>query len=605
MEGMTMNGTQTKMQNIHALAAGLSQDNGIHLHVGDHWSFDPHRRIIEVDRTHVEENAELSHGLLAHEVGHAWISRYHLFSPGELSRPVWSSFMNAIEDPRVNLWVQRRYPGTVPWFESMYAFDRTAPVTTPSRFLRWGAAVSVADAYGWTEIPAWIEGEARVREAFVETMEARRRYARRLPSPDLSGRHTDKSLDSTLRHEVVPLLAKGVAIGRIDRAEKLVVLSAARATVLAADEILPAARRLIEEDEKAIASFLGRQPELAEFVDHGVKQNRPQVLDVIGEALGAPPGPSGDHEIKLARRAFAQYVAKNNGSRDMVSDAPPGAVRNAEERRLIGGDGRRNRGRLDAGALSSAVRRQLPALVRDMEEVLEPRRRRRPRAGFATGRRVDLRRLMRFEADRRDYDRLWVRHAEPGRAQASVTLLVDLSGSMQGSKIEAATMGTLLLAETLDRLAPAVRYAVTGFQDELIPFKDFDAPLSRTARDAILEMPMEAYGDRPRGHNQPRYNDDGPCLAEAADRLLRQPGQRILFVVSDGRPAGRHSGDAELRDTIGRLSGGAAPLTLFGLGLGAKTDHVTEFYPNAVANIPVDAFAAHIGGLLKRVLGGP
>ena len=591
-----------------ALAAGLCQDSGIYLHVGDHWSFDPQRRIIEVDKKHLEEEPDLALGLLAHEVSHVWISRYHLFSPGELSRPIWSSFMNALEDPRVNLWIQRRYPGTAPWFQTMYTFDRKAPVNTPSRFLMWGAAVSVADAYDWTEIPPWMEDHALVQEAFTRTMAARRRYALQLPPANLTGHQSDKRLADTIASEVVPHLNHDVSVRWIDRAEKLVMLSATRARALAVAEILPIVRTLIEQDEQSIASFLGQHPEFAELVDLGLRQNHSEVLDIVGEALGTPADPRTEHETKLARRAFAQYIARKGSPSRFGHDAPADAVEaknRLDERRLI----RRRRGqakpRLDPGAISSAVQRQLPTLVRDMETVLEPRKQRRLRPGFATGLRLDLRRAMAFEANKRDYDRLWCQRSRPSRPKASVSLLVDLSGSMQGSKIEAATIGTLLLAETLERLEPRVSYAVAGFQDELIPFKDFSERLSSAGRNAILEMPLEAHGDRPGGRNQPRYNDDGPCLAEAAEKLTREPGQRILFVVSDGRPAGRRSGESELREVIERLSNGAVPLTLFGLGLGPETDHVTEFYPNALANIPVAEFAVRIGGLLKRVLGEP
>lgn len=589
-----------------ALAAGLCQDSGIGLRVGEHWSFDPRRRVIEVARRHLEQQPDLALGLLAHEVSHVWISRYHCFAPRGLSRPIWAFFLNALEDPRVNGWIRRRYPGTEPWFQTMHAFDRKAPARTPSRFLAWSTAVSVADAYGWKRTVPWIWDRPRVRRAFECTADARHRYALELPPSDLIARITQRALHTAFAGEVAPHLNPGAVPRGIDEAETLVLLSAARAIGIAVVEVLPAVRALIKDDERAIASFLAGNPSIAEALGEGLKRRQDEVQDIVEHALRAPPERYSDADAKLARRAFADYVARigarsrldgagaeERGARDSTFDEAKPVRR------------RRNRAArpIDPEKVDRAVRQQLPSLVRDMEAILEPCSRRRYRPGYATGQRLDLRRAMAFEADRRGYDRLWRRRDRPDRPMAAISLLVDLSGSMAGDKIEAATIGTMLLAETLERLAPTVRYAITGFQDELIPFIAFGETLSPLKRRAILEMQLEAHGERPNGLNRPRYNDDGPCLAEAAEHLIREPGQRILFVVSDGQPAGRRSNDADLRAVTSRLSDPRANLTLFGLGLGNGTDHVATFYPNAVANIPVDQFAARIGALLMSVIG--
>ena len=58
-----------------ALAAGLCQDGGIGLVMGDHWRFNPAKRVIEVNKVQVEEKPVQALGLLGHEIGHVWISR--------------------------------------------------------------------------------------------------------------------------------------------------------------------------------------------------------------------------------------------------------------------------------------------------------------------------------------------------------------------------------------------------------------------------------------------------------------------------------------------------------------------------------------------------
>src|SRR5262249_31794809 len=138
----------------------------------------------------------------------------------------------------------------------------------------------------------------------------------------------------------------------------------------------------------------------------------------------------------------------------------------------------------------------------------------------------------------------------------------------------------------------------------LIPFCDFSDGLSAGVCQALGELPREINGDRPSGNNKPSYNDDGPCLLEAASKLLDWPAtDRLLLVVSDGLPEGRRSSEADLHLSVGQLRS-AAGLKLIGIGLGAGTEHVRDFYPESAANVPVPRFAQEIGGLLRRSLLG-
>ena len=167
---------------------------------------------------------------------------------------------------------------------------------------------------------------------------------------------------------------------------------------------------------------------------------------------------------------------------------------------------------------------QVDELVTRLEEIIRPRKRLRERAGYPTGRKVDLRRLMAFEADPRRYDELWVRATIPDRRNAAIGLLVDLSGSMQGEKTRSALLGTILLAETLHRLD--VPFAIDGFQDVLIPLHAFGETMGPATRERISEIPQEISGSRVGGNNQPGYNDDGPCLLEFSEKVLEQPAIR-------------------------------------------------------------------------------
>jgi nitric oxide reductase activation protein len=245
---------------------------------------------------------------------------------------------------------------------------------------------------------------------------------------------------------------------------------------------------------------------------------------------------------------------------------------------------------------------QIQQLTKTIEETLQPVRRLRDRRDYPTGYKLNLRRLMSYHADCRGYDKLWLRKTVPARWSVIVSLLVDLSGSMQGPKAEAAVAGAVLLAETLHRLR--VPFVINGFQDVLIPFCAVGEGLTMEVRHRLAEMAQEVSGNRPSGNNKPAYNDDGPCLLSAADEVLAQQyDERVLVVISDGLPEGEHSTPDDLRRGVAELSGIGAGLQLLGIGLGPGTDHVNKFYPRSVANVPVERLAAEIGGVLREALG--
>jgi len=182
-----------------------------------------------------------------------------------------------------------------------------------------------------------------------------------------------------------------------------------------------------------------------------------------------------------------------------------------------------------------------------------PRQRLRWRAGFSTGQRVDLRSAMRAEANPRNLGQVWSRKTVPSRRRSAFGLMVDLSGSMaHEGRIEATMAAVALFSETLTRLG--VPFRIDGFQDELIPFLDFDDLLDPAHRRRLATMPLEVRGERPGGHNRFQFNDDGPCLLAAAHHLLARPEEdRVLLVLCDGAPEGSRSGLGELEQAIRQL----------------------------------------------------
>lgn len=585
------------LRQLAGLAAGLCLDAGVRLRAGDKgWCWEPERRTIHVARRDLESRGPTyCAGVLAHEVGHYHVSRYHLFHVEFPSRPVLDMVLNGIEDPRVNTWIQARYPGTAWWFDRLAEVDGRAVEALPiPASVRFSIEAAREELMGWQPLPPRAPVPACVRQALAETFAARQEFSRTLPPAELSPSYSPGELARLYDSEVRPRLTEPSArwLGGWEQEIRLWTL---RSLQVAETRILPAAERLWQADVERMARYLAG--------DAGVKRkardavaggNLPVLAGLVNTAFREEPatGSVRPQTRELAKRVIEAWLrqvrAPDNGplaSRPLFDPATMLQISGIPE------------------AYTNAhlqVADQIERLVRELEEVLRPRRRLADRSGFASGRRLDLRKAMAFASDPRRHDEMWRRPTIPRRRDTTFLLLVDLSGSMRGEKTAAAIAGTVLLAESLDRVQ--VPFAVYGFQDVLIPFCEFGEGLTSMTRAAIGAMGEEINGTRPGGNNQPLYNDDGPCVVEAGNRLLEEPAkEHVLIVVSDGVPEGRRSTPEDLHTAVAELSR-VPGLRVVGIGLGVGTEHVRDYYPESKAGVPADRLAEEIGALLRGAL---
>jgi hypothetical protein len=586
---------------LAALAAGLCQDAGIQVEVADApWSWDPMRRVITVSsETLADEGPDYCAGVLAIEVGHFFLTRHESFEVAFPSRKGGLAVIDALEQGRTSLWMCERYPGVEPWIDRAAQSAGRVHPKAPA-FLQFCAGCRVEAAWGFA--PFGGRADPRVVEALNRTREARMAYADLAPPPLLDpADHPD--LRQRYRLEVRPAL---LTPGWMPvPTEQLIQLYAIEALRHAEATVLPVAEELLDDDLSRIERSLSNDSAAAAAARRALEEGK-GISDLVEKLLrDSPPARRSARHRRLARRLLER----------MLSGALPKRMlgRSGE---AIPGDGSGHLPPLSLPPLQvqwqpptdydrafESVADQVDDLVRQLDEILRPRKRLRERGGYPSGHKVDLRRLMAFEADPRLYDELWVRASIPDRREVVIGLLVDLSGSMSGDKVHAAQLGTILLAETLARLQ--VRFAVHGFQDVLVPLCDYHQDFDGRARDAIAQIPMEVRGCRPEGNNKPAYNDDGPCLLECAELLRAEPASdRLLIVVSDGRPAGRRSNESDLRDAVAQLTSNDKEMELLALGLGPGTSHVSEYYPAAEADVPLAEFAERIGALIRTAVLG-
>ncbi|MBK8974318.1 MAG: hypothetical protein IPM29_00170 [Planctomycetes bacterium] len=565
-----------RLRKLRTLARALCHDTGLGLRAHDgNWAWSPADRTILVPAKELATaGPERCARIVAHECGHQMISRYHLLRIESLEPHYAGHLLNSCEDPRVDRFVATRFLGLRPAMARQQQIELAELRERDLRELPWFVqfcAVACIDGPHLDHAPELeLHVHDAVRRALSLTRRARLTYVLKAPPPDLRIGAGDRE-----RVEQAYANCADVLLSDRDRpslVEQLVRAHAVDAHRLFEREIAPRAEALLRRDRREVG-------------DDRLRELLGELRRNLAELVGAP-------ELGISPRPLAG--AKPLAFTRSTSDAKPGAGRRAGSHRPHPGPLLTERERYET------VRARLAPLIRALEATfrhgLEPRRRRPWLGGFRDGPRVHLPAAMVASAGAQRDGRVFARRGAPREPDPAVLVLVDLSGSMAGAKADAARDATVALAEGLQRAG--VDFAAFGFQDELLPLCAFDRPFDSVARDAIASIVLEVKGHCPGGHNQPRYNDDGPCLDAAARLLLRRRStDRLLIVISDGQPAGRRSGEVELRAAIERLA--REPLRVLALGLGPDTEHVERFYPASRANVPVAELADTLARLVR------
>jgi len=610
---------QHDAKQLLALASGLCQSTGISLAISEsEWSWNPVTRRLTVSESCLRRHGpEYCAGFIGHEVGHIFISRYlHFRCTGPLGLRAASYLQNSLEDPRSDTWIGRRYPGVRRWLDTIREDEAESahPALLPS-FLLF-CMECCREGYRDFRPSAPETLPERVFSALEQTRDARRAYCEMLPADDLSRCDNEYAALRYYREQVLPSLTRPSVDAAQNIKEILVQTAAWRARELAVARVFPAARDLLDHDERQIAAELTKRErfEWAEKLLHrrattGRRSLTARLMMDAGNAGGDCVSAERAAELAgaLVSRILEFYltVADQTPAHRVGFEgrAPSRAI--ADESTATSPSTGRGRPRSvrPYSSVSEGIRDHYRVLVRELELVLLPQRRMRAGGGYPSGTAVNLRRLMQFDARPAEHQQLWLRKTVPGRRRVAFSILVDLSGSMVGGKENAALDGTALVVEALSRLD--IDFAVNGFQDELIPICDFGDKLNDELRSRLEAMPQEAHDCRPGGRNRSRYNDDGPCLEEAARALAGHAAQtRILIVISDGLPEGRHSGRRELRRVIEEIEA-RGDICLIGVGIGPDTEHVEQFYRHALANVSVAHFAEKLGSLVRELLLDP
>ncbi len=313
--------------------------------------------------------------------------------------------------------------------------------------------------------------------------------------------------------------------------------------------------------------------------------------------------PAETHE-KYRRRKEAEEVKKQQEDEKRAADERLDAEMKEIERRQAA----MQSGKDKYDEAYHEIREFEDQLFRRLEEIFVPNIKRAMKLS-STGNRINLPAVFRWDANRQAGiqsmdNRIFEKVHQPEKSDYTISILVDLSSSMSSSgKIEQTFKAVVLLCEILSRLG--IKYEIAGFQDEVIEFKDFEEKLTDDTRRKISGMLGEVNDENPGGHNHSSYNDDGPCLLRTSARLAAEPGkEKFLLVLSDGRPAGLHSDEDDLRRAVSHILS-STDQKLIGIGLGKGTEHVQRFYPASLPDMPLADLPESLGNLLEDMINNP
>ena len=216
-------------------------------------------------------------------------------------------------------------------------------------------------------------------------------------------------------------------------------------------------------------------------------------------------------------------------------------------------------------------------LYRRIEEYFQKRRHPRWKQGYSAGQRLDLRSAMQFEADPRNYVRLWEKKTIPEKHDYSFVILNDQSGSMrEGNKAENGLIATAMVVEVLTAIG--IKNEVLGFttpregsqgkfKNYVEVYKSFDEDLNEmreTLMPRLSQMVHEGGGATP---TYTATEIASERLASQAEPTRHQAN--FLIVPTDGTPYQdpKDSSLEGLRDLNKRLSE-ERDQVIIGMGIG-------------------------------------
>lgn len=624
---------------------------------GWRWNFAENK--IRVDpKDLVEKPMDYLRFVISHEGGHRRITRADDIPKEIWRQPGFSFMMNAIEDPRTNNFVAEAYPRFRDQMDVGYQMDLDFEGKTKEKAKKDLGYTPRFMQAGLEYIKQWYQETKgtsatvlspdlpkEVKDVVVKTLDSARDSWLRYPSKQEANRgesiirqYANVSYEIN-RDEIWPEFKKLVEADMEDqKVEEMLkdMQSGGEKSEGGGQQGIPQELKegLSPEEQKALEEAI-QNGQMGNQEGQESGQSQSIDLDSLPESLkqkikdyiDSLPDDVKKNLAKKAQQSLSDFEKSiNEEFEGKLTDNPdkksqgvkqPSSVDKAQsdeepktsQNLLVESEGQKKFKDLIEETLKSdeniyeKMRREVLPLIdsleNDLREIFVQRRAQKWESGFRSGRRIDIKKRIQEKAKGVSpiESKAWQKREMPQEKDYAISLLVDLSGSMQGEKIKETFKGVIVLAEVLNRLS--INTEILGFNDRLYQYQEFGEDMSKKTRDHMGGMLQEV------STSAARYNDDGWAVEQASERLSHQKAtEKFLFVLSDGIPeeSSNHSRDKyELETVINRVIKDTDQ-KLIGLGIGPDTGHVEHYYPNSVANIGVREMSEKLAGVIREAI---
>lgn len=612
---------------------------------GSGWSWDFKNNIIHADaKDLLEKHMDFLRFVICHEGGHRRITRADFIPLEEWRQPGFSFMMNCVEDPRDNNFVAECYYKFAQ--QMAVAYDRDLDIENKAKekaVKKLGYEPRFVKA-GFEYIKQWYretqglgteltEGLPEdVRLAVAATLEAARDSWWRYPSRQEADESEDNIQryarasyeinrdkiwpefrklveadlqDQRLRQLLKELHQEGQKSGK-DTGQKPSLPPELK------DKLSPAQAKDLEKAEDLTGIPEDLKNKLKEYFDSLPEDKKKELTDKAGKSLKELED---EINVDIAGKLNEKPEDREGNKDGLVTAEKDETEDAADETKDDDEVERANREKMEAlfeQEGEDAYQRTLvevsddiDALTADLRDIFKKRKIEKFEAGYRSGRRWNVRQRIRekiagiplFKTEAREQ-----KEAESEESDYAVTLMIDLSGSMEGEKIEETFKALIIWAETLNNLG--IKFEIVGFQDILLEYKAFDEALSEDIRRKISGMLLEVSNGNPGGHNQAEDNNDGPCLLTASSRLASQSERnKFLVVLSDGEPVVRgissQKAAEDLKKAVAAISQNTRQHII---AIGLMSGAVSRFYENHLANVTASQMREALAELLREII---